>query len=355
MQSDHLPPPVFNLLTGETLKERLPYATCYVFNSTGFFGSGFFLIENKPHPYDRLNYRPIDFNRYLHLTREIKVENTSLYAVNRLFVVTNDHVYRGCVNGGQTLSVKLTFIEVEAGVGEDYTIGLRYGDTASMYIEDIDIGSCHCYPHWGEEHSVDLVKIDISMAVQLYQKRYPTRKLVYYAVSRDNIIREADLAKIHVYDKIVTVGYPGGKFDSHNNLPIVTSGKTASAPVVNWEGRPDILIDCTCMSGCSGSPVFVYRATSGSESVHLLSVIHRGYDHPLSRIDQQQRTPAVAAGGSPRRLPMNLGITVKAFKLLEYFEEPHELFKDDDLSDGDDVILSGSIHDNTLTGQPAFA
>ena len=56
--------------------------------------------------------------------------------------------------------------------------------------------------------------------------------------------------------KVLYVGYPEDEYDQVNNLPLVRVGFVASAPKVDYQGRPEFLIDGEVHHGSSGSPVF---------------------------------------------------------------------------------------------------
>lgn len=57
--------------------------------------------------------------------------------------------------------------------------------------------------------------------------------------------------------EVLFVGYPIGLYDQRNNLPVLRSGRIATMPKVDFEGRPEFLIDAHVYPGSSGSPVFV--------------------------------------------------------------------------------------------------
>jgi hypothetical protein len=57
--------------------------------------------------------------------------------------------------------------------------------------------------------------------------------------------------------EVFFVGYPIGLYDKKNNLPILRAGRIATIPKVDFEGRPEFLIDAHVHPGSSGSPVFV--------------------------------------------------------------------------------------------------
>ena len=80
--------------------------------------------------------------------------------------------------------------------------------------------------------------------------------LLYKAVDTENFF-DVDRTNISSGERIIFVGYPTGFYDQKNFLPILRTGTIASIPSVDFNGRPQILIDAQVFPGSSGSPVFV--------------------------------------------------------------------------------------------------
>ncbi len=57
--------------------------------------------------------------------------------------------------------------------------------------------------------------------------------------------------------EVFFLGYPTGFSDERHNLPILRSGTIASIPTVDFNGKPEFLIDAQVYPGSSGSPVLV--------------------------------------------------------------------------------------------------
>ena len=68
--------------------------------------------------------------------------------------------------------------------------------------------------------------------------------------------------ELNAIENVVMLGYPNGLWDKKNNLPIVRRGVTATPPYIDFEGRPEFIIDCACFPGSSGSPVLLYNVGS---------------------------------------------------------------------------------------------
>ena len=133
------------------------------------------------------------------------------------------------------------------------------------------------------------------------------------------------------------VGYPNGIWDSKNNLPILRRGITATAVYNDYNGKKEFMIDMACFPGSSGSPVFLYNPTFYNSKdgtainlgsrIYLLGILYAGPQYmttgELEIIDiPTTRTIRPIAG-----IPINLGLTIKAEKLLDFEAIIEELLK----------------------------
>lgn len=66
-----------------------------------------------------------------------------------------------------------------------------------------------------------------------------------------------DYSTIHAGQEVWFIGYPDGRYDLANNLPILRFGRIASIPEVDFNGETKFLIDAQVFPGSSGSPVLV--------------------------------------------------------------------------------------------------
>ncbi len=127
-------------------------------------------------------------------------------------------------------------------------------------------------------------------------------------------------------EPLVTVGYPEGIIDEVNNLPVFHQGVAATPPYLNFDGRPDFLIDIATWPGSSGSPVFVYetgsivnprsRQLSFGERLRLLGIIYKDFEQNSSGKMEIHDIPSSA--DSSGRNPMNIGICVKSGFILDF-------------------------------------
>ena len=135
---------------------------------------------------------------------------------------------------------------------------------------------------------------------------------------------------LNAIERILFIGYPEGIYDEKNNLPIIRSGITATPPDLDYDGKPQFLIDASVFPGSSGSPIFAYDRgswlsgttewTVGAERVIFLgvlsSVLYRESDGSLEFRDIPTGTEAVPVS----REMIDLGIAYKAVTVIETIE-----------------------------------
>jgi len=80
----------------------------------------------------------------------------------------------------------------------------------------------------------------------------------YISLHQEVVANQSYLLDMDAIENIVMIGYPTGVYDQSNNLPIVRRGTTASRIGLDYNGKPEFLIDCACFPGSSGSPIFQY-------------------------------------------------------------------------------------------------
>lgn len=85
---------------------------------------------------------------------------------------------------------------------------------------------------------------------------------------------------------VIFLGYPSGFYDRTHSLPVMRSGIIASLPSVDFNGKPQILIDAQIFPGSSGSPVFVIL----NRRYKLLGLISDGVHKNLDFIEIQKTT-----------------------------------------------------------------
>jgi len=155
------------------------------------------------------------------------------------FVVTNRHLVEGVRSGG------LVFTQKKHG---QPAFGVRF----QININDF---SHAWFLHPDPE--VDIAVIPMRPLEQA--ARDQGVELYYHAIDSHLAPDAATLRALDALEEVVFVGYPSGVWDQVNLMPIMRRGTTATPMVLDFEGRPEFLIDAAVYPGSSGSPVFVYK------------------------------------------------------------------------------------------------
>ena len=153
------------------------------------------------------------------------------------FVVTNRHIVEGVSSGS------LVFTLARDG---QPVLGSRF----ELHIDD--------FPHAWHLHpdpSVDLAIVPFAPLVQA--ARDQGMQLYWQAIDTRTLPNADELAHMDALEEVLFVGYPSGVWDQVNGLPIMRRGTTATPPMLDFEGRPEFLIDAAVYPGSSGSPVFM--------------------------------------------------------------------------------------------------
>ena len=225
-------------------------------------------------------------------------------------IVTNKHVVSGAREG----RFHLTLRDANGDASPGNHIRIDMGGFEARWIG----------------HPNDQVDLAIMPIAPLMTEAQSTgRNFFFIALDRSLILTSEELAALAALEDIVMIGYPNGIWDSINNQPIIRRGITATHPNLDYEAREELLIDAACFPGSSGSPVFLYNvgawatregAIVGGSRIKLLGVLYAGPQHTATgevqvvAVPTQQRVVAVSS------IPNNLGMVIKARRLLEFDE-----------------------------------
>ena len=229
---------------------------------------------------------------------------------NYPFVVTNKHVVNGMKKGG------ITFLKKD---GEKPKLGdafrIENDDFENLWFghedDEIDIAICPLAPLEKHINSLDV-------------------EIFYKNIGSDLIPSEEDIQKLDALEDIVFIGYPNGIWDSHNYIPVMRKGTTATPLMVDFENQQKFLIDASVFGGSSGSPVFIYNtgtyATKGGATqvgtrLHFVGVVaavyHRNELNEIVTIPIPTGNKEVAVG----KEMIDLGIVFKAKTVIETIEQ----------------------------------
>lgn len=114
---------------------------------------------------------------------------------------------------------------------------------------------------------IDLCAINVTMPVGNLMGT--GRKLRSMIIDSSWLPSEIDRRNMQTVEPVMVVGYPRGLYDTHNNMPIVRRGGTATHPSAHYNNQKNFLIDVAAYGGSSGSPVFrfespFYRSDDGT-------------------------------------------------------------------------------------------
>jgi len=177
-----------------------------------------------------------------------------------LFLVSNKHVL------ADALTVRANFhLQEKPGVG--LHVGI--------------LGGNQIYVSLTEHRDVDLKLKDRTFF-------HPTADLAClecsYLIMRNDIVlvpfsqaRILDWSESSLYpgQQVMYIGYPMNIMDKIHNLPVARTGTLASLPELDYDNRPEFLIDGTAWQGSSGSPVFVTgTGVPGEATFSCIGVVH---------------------------------------------------------------------------------
>lgn len=181
---------------------------------------------------------------------------------------------------------------------------------------------------WVAHPETDIDLCAMPIAPILERANQAGKRLFFVQLDMSLIPSAQDLAQLTAMEDILMAGYPNGIWDEKNNMPVLRRGVTATHPNLDWNGKPEFLIDAACFPGSSGSPVFLfnlggYAAKTGGmvigSRLKLLGVLYAGPQHTVEGEIRIVKVPTLDRPVAVSTIPNNLGIIVKARK-LEAFE-----------------------------------
>ena len=176
------------------------------------------------------------------------------------------------------------------------------------------------------DKNVDLCVMPIAPLIHSANMR--KLKLFYKAFGPDLIPEVSKLEELTPLEEVIMIGYPIGLRDEKHNLPIIRKGSTASHPALNYNGKPEFLIDMACFPGSSGSPVLIYNQGSYATKneivigrrIYLLGILYGGPQFTTEGKIVIKDIPIKQEPISKVNIPINLGYVIKSQKILDFEE-----------------------------------
>lgn len=177
-------------------------------------------------------------------------------------------------------------------------------------------------------HPNDTVDLCIMPIAPLFQSAEEKGLKFFFRNFDETLIPSSNmLTELTALEEILMIGYPAGIWDSFNNMPIFRKGITATHPNLNYEGRQEFLIDAACFPGSSGSPVLLYNLgtytnrhgdTLIGTRVQLLGTLYAGPQFSVRGELDIVPVPTQMKPIPVSRIPINLGVVIKAKQLLDF-------------------------------------
>lgn len=221
-------------------------------------------------------------------------------------IVTNKHVVKGSVEGVFHIKHRNPDGSPNLTLHETF----RFQNFGDLWVD-------HPSPN------VDLCALPISDL--LIEAR--ARGIQPHVVTLDLglIPSDQEFKELSHIENITMVGYPNGLWDETHNMPIFRRGITATHASLDWNSRPEFLIDAACFPGSSGSPVlildqedhirYVGNSLFAGSRAKLIGVLYAGPQHT---IEGEIRIVTIPTQNKPIALstiPNNLGMVIRATEL----------------------------------------
>jgi hypothetical protein len=236
-----------------------------------------------------------------------------------------------CLEGDKTVPTIVTNKHVIDGAAVGlFHLTLKDGGGGPLYGQHVAVPARDFESLWVRHPDPEVDLAAFKLAPVLHWLRQQGKEVFYISWTTDMLADTAFMNGLSAVEDVLMIGYPNGLWDSRNNLPIVRKGITATPPFIDFEGRPEFVIDCACFPGSSGSPVvlcnvggYVSKTAGvmlGQGRVKVLGTLWGGPQHTAPGEIKVVPVPTSMQPIAFSKIPNNLGYCVKAQQML-WFEE----------------------------------
>lgn len=232
-------------------------------------------------------------------------------------LITNRHVVRGFKE------LKLTFSKAED------VLKATEDDIVTFHWDDLQ--SIVCY-HPNNEIDLALVFLEPIL------RSANAGNVALTVIDEQNFINAELENALSFAENVLVVGYPQGFWDSKKNLPLFRRGITSTPCMLDYEGKPQILIDCSIYPGSSGSPVFLFNHPTYVEGNQLkfgtqfalLGIVSAVLIYGANGEVIQESVPTKIGDKAVSHIPNNLGVVIKAREITTLLEAVRNRISDNE-------------------------
>ncbi|MHA1283054.1 MAG: S1 family peptidase [Promethearchaeota archaeon] len=228
------------------------------------------------------------------------------------FFVTNKHVIENAEKGA------ILFHEKKEG--EDVVL---LGKSVTFGMDEFEKG-------WIQHPDDDIDIVVMPITLNMIEKAKQQGKEVYFKTIPNKFVptEEHISTNIDAIEEVIFIGYPKGIYDRKNLMPIVRKGITATPIPIDFEGKPQFLIDASVFPGSSGSPVFICnigsypmkggRGMTFGNRLFFLGILSA---MKVSQENIDVDLPSIKVPWMKYNQLLNLGIVYKSNLILELIEK----------------------------------
>jgi hypothetical protein len=220
-------------------------------------------------------------------------------------IVTNKHV----IEGASTGQFNLTLLDADCNP--------KIGEYKIIKIENFE-SKCIKHPDPNIDVAIFLIGDILCKAKQQDEELFFSGLEVMCPTNQT----------ISSIEEIIMIGYPNSLWDEKHNLPLIRKGITSTHPNIDFNGKPEFLIDAACFPGSSGSPVFLanfnWRRKERGNMIISPRIIFIGilYAGPQYTVKGEIITVPIPTSEKPivlSNMPLHLGIVIRWEKLNDFY------------------------------------